>query len=123
MDPNQPGGKPPRDPGRGPGSGRELALFQDVLERLLAPDLGPLRDRTREIVDWVLEGYLSSGLPDKALAYDAARCAVRDALAGLRGLGPGRGTLRSERRVRLGRDLADLERALERMVEVIRSGT
>lgn len=121
MDPFKPRGKAPQDPGCGPTSGRELALFQDVLERLLAPDLGPLRDHTREIVDWVLEAYLSSSLPDKALAYEAARYAVRDAAAGLNVPGPHRGTLRAERRARLCRDLTDLEHALDRMVEVIRS--
>jgi len=99
--------------------GRELSLFQDVLERLLAPDLGPLRRHTHEIADWVLEAYLSSSLPDKVQAYVAARQASREAIARLRASGPG-GAFPARRRARLLQDLSTLDQALADMLALIR---
>ncbi len=117
---------PPREepeaPAHTPFRGREHVLFQDALERLLAPDLGPLRHRTREIVDWILEAYLSPSLPEKVQAYTAARQAAREAAEWLGGPAPGAGAMGAERRARLLQDLVRLDRALVRMLELIRLG-
>ena len=99
--------------------GQELTIFQDALERLLAPELGGLRRQTREIVDWILEGYLSRSLQEKAQAYSAAQHATRETVVRLAADEGGTSPLLADRRLQLRRDLANLQVALDQVLELI----